>query len=48
VSLFSLDYVIPYKVKRGREMTDLKDAYVRLLDHIEATCGALLALSCLA
>jgi predicted RNase H-like nuclease len=45
VSLFSLEYVIPYKVKRGREVPELKDAYVRLLDDIEEACGGLLELS---
>ena len=45
VSLFSLEYVIPYKVKRGREVPELKDAYVRLLDHIEEACGGVLELS---
>ena len=45
VSLFSLEYVIPYKVKRGREVPELKDSYVRLLDHIEEACGRLLELS---
>ena len=44
VSLFELDYVIPYKVKRGREMPALKDAYRRLLDHLETTSGELLRL----
>ncbi|HZW43358.1 MAG TPA: DUF429 domain-containing protein [Dermatophilaceae bacterium] len=45
VSLFPLDYVIPYKLKRGRELPALKDAYARLLDHLEVTCGAVLALA---
>src|SRR5680860_70789 len=45
VSLFPLDYVIPYKLKRGREWPALKDAYARLLDHLEVTCGAVLALA---
>lgn len=44
VSLFPLDYVIPYKIKSGRELPALKDAHRRLLDHLEATCGALLRL----
>jgi len=45
VSLFPLDYVIPYKIKRGRELSALKDAYGQLLDHLEATCGAVLVLA---
>jgi predicted RNase H-like nuclease len=44
VALFPLDYVIPYKLKSGRELPALKEAYARLLRHIEATCGAVLAL----
>lgn len=44
VSLFGLAYVIPYKIKPGRDVTALKDAYERLLDHIEGTCGAVLEL----
>lgn len=45
VSLFPLDYVIPYKLKRGRELPALKDAYGRLLNHLEVTCGSVLALA---
>jgi predicted RNase H-like nuclease len=45
VSLFPLDYVIPYKLKRGRELPPLKDAYRRLLDHLEVTCGEVLDLA---
>jgi predicted RNase H-like nuclease len=45
VSLFPLDYVIPYKLKRGRELPALKEAYGRLLDHIEGTCEAVLRLA---
>jgi len=44
VSLFPLDYVIPYKVKQGRDLPSLKAAYQRLLDHLESTCGAVLVL----
>lgn len=44
MSLFALDYVIPYKLKPGRDLTALKDAYERLLDHLEATCGGVLRL----
>lgn len=44
VSLFALDYVIPYKLKPGRDLTALKGAYDRLLDHLEATCGGVLRL----
>ena len=44
VSLFPLDHVIPYKVKQGRDLPSLKASYQRLLDHLEATCGAVLAL----
>ena len=44
VSLFPLDYVIPYKVKQGRDLPALKASYSRLLDHLEATCGAVLVL----
>lgn len=42
VSLFPLDYVIPYKIKSGRDLPALKDSYQRLLDHLEATCGTVL------
>jgi predicted RNase H-like nuclease len=45
VSLFGLDQVIPYKVKAGRTLPDLKAAYARLLHHIENTCGAVLGLA---
>lgn len=45
VSLFPLDYVIPYKIKRGRELPALKDAYRQLLDHLEDICGKVLALA---
>jgi len=45
VSLFPLDYVIPYKLKQGRELPALKDAYRQLLDHLEDVCGAVLALA---
>jgi predicted RNase H-like nuclease len=44
VSLFPLSYVIPYKLKRGRELPALKNAYGQLLDHLEATCGTVLRL----
>ena len=45
VSLFPLDYVIPYKIKQGRDLPSLKASYQRLLDHLEDTCGAVLALA---
>jgi predicted RNase H-like nuclease len=45
VSLFGLTHVIPYKVKPGRDLPALKDAYRRLLDHLEANCGAVLRLA---
>jgi predicted RNase H-like nuclease len=45
VSLFPLDYVIPYKLKWGRDLPALKRAYGQLLDHLEGTCGAVLALA---
>ncbi|MDX6264571.1 MAG: hypothetical protein QOH84_6259 [Kribbellaceae bacterium] len=45
VSLFPLDYVIPYKIKSGRDLLALKDAYRRLLDHLDATCGDVLRLA---
>jgi predicted RNase H-like nuclease len=44
VSLFPLDYVIPYKRKQGRDLPALKDAFGQLLDHLEDTCGTVLAL----
>jgi predicted RNase H-like nuclease len=44
ISLFRLEYVIPYKVKRRRDLPSLKTSYARLLHHIENTCGAVLAL----
>ncbi len=44
VALFGLDTVIPYKLKVGRELPDLRASYTRLLDHLEATCGALMDL----
>jgi predicted RNase H-like nuclease len=44
VSLFPLDYVIPYKIKPGRDLPALTVAYRRLLDHLEGTCGAVLRL----
>jgi len=44
VSLFPLDYVIPYKIKQGRDLPSLKASYQRLLDHLESTCGAVLVL----
>jgi len=45
VSLFLLDRVIPYKIKQGRDLPSLKASYQRLLDHLETTCGAVLALA---
>ncbi len=45
IVLFALDTVIPYKAKRGRELLDLKDAYRRLLGHLETTCGPVLQLT---
>jgi predicted RNase H-like nuclease len=45
VSLFPLDYVIPYKLKRGRDLSALKTAYERLLNQLEGTCGTVLALA---
>jgi predicted RNase H-like nuclease len=45
VSLFPLDHVIPYKRRPGRDLPALKDAYRQLLDHLEATCGAVLGLA---
>jgi predicted RNase H-like nuclease len=45
VSLFPLDYVIPYKIKSGRDLPALTVAYRRLLDHLEDTCGAALRLA---
>jgi len=45
VSLFPLDYVIPYKRRQGRDLPALRDAFGRLLDHLEDTCGAVLALA---
>ena len=45
VSLFPLDYVIPYKRKSGRDLPALKDAYGQLLDYLEGTCGAVLGLA---
>jgi predicted RNase H-like nuclease len=44
VSLFSLELVIPYKGKRGRDIDGLKAAYEALFTNMEATCGELLAL----
>ena len=44
VALFGLETVIPYKLKSGRELPALRAAYERLLDHLEATCGALMDL----
>jgi len=44
VSLFHLDYVISYKRKPGRDLPALRDAYDRLLDHLETICGAVLRL----
>lgn len=44
VSLFGLDYVIPYKVKQGREIPALKASYQRLLDHMQVAFGDLLDL----
>jgi predicted RNase H-like nuclease len=45
VSLFLLDYVIPYKRKGGRDLPALKVAYGQLLDHLEGSCGAVLGLA---
>jgi len=45
VSLFPLDHVIPYKLKQGRDLPALKVAYQQLLNHLEVTCGAVLALA---
>jgi len=45
VSLFPLEYVIPYKRKGGRDLPALKDAYRQLLDHLEGVCGAVLGLA---
>lgn len=45
VSLFPLDYVIPYKRKQGRDLPALKEAFGWLLDHLEGTCGEVLALA---
>lgn len=45
VSLFALEFVIPYKAKRGRDMTSLTAAYAALLGSVEATCGGVLALA---
>lgn len=44
VSLFPLDYVIPYKAKQGRDLAGLKVAFGRLLTGMESTCGHQLAL----
>lgn len=45
VSLFPLDYVIPYKAKSGRDLPALKAAFQRLLAGVESTCGQLLGLA---
>ena len=45
VALFGLETVIPYKLKAGRRAARrCVPSYARLLDHLEATCGALLGL----
>lgn len=45
VSLFGLDYVIPYKGKQGRDVAFRRVAFERLLDHIEGFWGASLGLA---
>lgn len=44
ISLFPLDYVIPYKGKSGRELPALQAAYLRLFAGVESTCATPLGL----
>lgn len=45
VAMFDLDYVIPYKGKKGRDLDALKVAYERLIAGIEAACAGTLRLA---
>lgn len=45
VSLFDLDYVIPYKAKKGRDVAFRRVAFERLLDHVERCWGEGLGLA---
>ena len=45
VSLFDLDHVIPYKIKKGRELSALRASYTILLDHMEGCCDKVLRLT---
>lgn len=42
VALFGLGRVLPYKVKPGRSLETLRDAWGALLDHVDRVCGAVL------
>ncbi|NKY40377.1 DUF429 domain-containing protein [Cellulomonas septica] len=42
VALFGLGRVIPYKVKPGRTLDTLRDAWGALLDHVDRVCGPVL------
>ncbi len=44
VSLFGLDRVIPYKNKKGRDVTSLKAAFDLLMNHMERVLGAVMGL----
>ncbi|MFS0706170.1 DUF429 domain-containing protein [Cellulomonas sp. 179-A 9B4 NHS] len=39
VTLFGLGRVLPYKVKPGRDLASLADAWRRLVEHLERVCG---------
>lgn len=45
ITLFELGTVIPYKAKPGRDVVQLRGAFVTLLDHLERVAGATLRLS---
>jgi predicted RNase H-like nuclease len=45
VVLFGLDRVIPYKQKRGRDLSALRAAYGQLLGHMERVLGERLGLA---
>ncbi|GEL98932.1 DUF429 domain-containing protein [Cellulomonas terrae] len=45
VVLFALATVLPYKAKRGRDVSALKTAFASLLDHMERVCDEPLGLT---
>ncbi|WP_166435889.1 DUF429 domain-containing protein [Cellulomonas shaoxiangyii] len=45
VALFGLGRVLPYKVKPGRDLASLRDAWRRLVEHLERVCGPTLHLA---